>query len=295
MDLKTYLSDRQSQIEAALCASIGDGRIPSPLAESMTYSLNAGGKRLRPILVIAGAETVGGSADQVMPVAIALEMIHTFSLIHDDLPSMDDDSLRRGKPTNHKVFGEAMAILAGDGLLAEAFTVLSDAIKLSGVENNAIVDVIRNVAWATGPRGMTGGQVIDMESTGKSITETELKSLHQHKTGRLITVSVVSGARLVGATQEQLDALKTYGESIGLAFQIADDILDIEGDQKEIGKDIGSDSEHGKVTYPSLIGMEESKARAKALVHQAIDTLSIFDQKADPLREIARYVIERKK
>jgi geranylgeranyl diphosphate synthase type II len=281
-----YLSDRQSKVEEALCASIGDGTIPAPLAESMTYSLNAGGKRLRPILVIAGAEAVGGSADQVMPAAIALEMIHTFSLIHDDLPAMDDDSLRRGKPTNHKVYGEAMAILAGDGLLAEAFTVLSEA---------ANVDVIRDVAWATGPRGMTGGQVIDMDSTGKAITETQLQELHQHKTGRLITVSVVSGARLAGANKDQLDALKTYGECIGLAFQIADDILDIEGDQAEIGKDVGSDTEQGKVTYPSLIGMEESKTKAKELIDQAIDALSIFDQKADPLREIARYVIERKK
>jgi geranylgeranyl diphosphate synthase type II len=295
MDLKKYIHERQALVEEALCSSIDDGAIPARLAEAMCYSLNAGGKRLRPVLVIAGAEAVGGAAGQVLPAAVALEMIHTFSLIHDDLPAMDDDDLRRGKPTNHKVFGDAMAILAGDGLLAEAFTVLSDRSRFPGASDSMIVDIMRDIAWATGPRGMTGGQVIDMESTGKAITEDELQELHDHKTGRLIAVSVAAGARLAGAYEEQVKALTAYGEAIGRAFQIADDILDIEGDQEEIGKDVGSDASQGKNTYPALIGMEGSRARAGALVDQAVAALAGFDEKANPLRAIARYVVERKK
>lgn len=295
MDLKKYITERRKLVEEALYALMNDPSIPKKLSEAMTYSLKAGGKRLRPILVIAGAEAVGGNAGQVLPAALALEMIHTFSLIHDDLPAMDDDSFRRGMPTSHKVFGEAMAILAGDGLLAEAFAVLSDESKFSEVSSDMILDVIKDIARATGPRGMTGGQVIDMVSTGKSISEEELSILHEHKTGRLIAVSVVSGAKLAGADEEQVSALKRYGNAIGHAFQIADDILDIEGDQKELGKDIGSDVEQGKNTYPSLIGMKESKRRAKLLVDEAIDALADFDQRAEPLREIARYVIERRR
>lgn len=293
MDLQTYIKERQALVEEALCSSLGDGAVPARLAEAMTYSLNAGGKRLRPVLVIAGAEAVGGNAALVLPAAVAMEMIHTFSLIHDDLPSMDDDDLRRGKPTNHKVYGEAMAILAGDGLLAEAFHVLSDRERFPDATDSMIVDVLRDIARATGPRGMTGGQVIDMESTGKRITTDELKKLHDHKTGRLITVSVTAGARLAGATAGQISALETYGENIGLAFQIADDILDIEGDQDELGKDVGSDAEQGKNTYPALIGMEESKNRANDLVNEAIAALGCFDAKAEPLREIAQYVVSR--
>lgn len=295
MNLKTYISERQALVEEALCSSINDGATPARLAEAMTYSLNAGGKRLRPLLVIAGAEAVGGNAAQVLPAAVAMEMIHTFSLIHDDLPSMDDDDLRRGKPTNHKVYGEAMAILAGDGLLAEAFHVLVDRSRFPDATDAVIVDVLRDIAHATGPRGMTGGQVIDMESTGKTITPDELKNLHEHKTGRLITASVTAGARLAGANAQQIAALKIYGEAIGLAFQIADDILDIESDQDSLGKDVGSDIEQGKNTYPALIGMEESKRRAARLTEDAIDALKDFGDSADPLREIAYYVVNRSK
>jgi len=294
MDLKSYIKERQDLVEEALCSSINDGATPDRLAEAMRYSLNAGGKRLRPVLVIAGAEAVGGNAAQVLPAAVAMEMIHTFSLIHADLPSMDDDDLRRGKPTNHKVYGEAMAILAGDALLAEAFHVLSDRDKFPDSDDAVIVDVLRDIAHATGPRGMTGGQVIDMESTGKRITPDELKVLHDHKTARLIATSVIAGARLAGATPEQIAALKRYGETIGLAFQIADDILDIEGDEEELGKDVGSDVDQGKNTYPALIGMEESKRCAQKLVDEAIAALECFNEKAEPLRAIARYVVERR-
>jgi len=295
MNLSLYLKERQALVEEALCASIGDGRVPAKLAEAMAYSLNAGGKRLRPILVIAGAEAVGGNAAQVLPAAVALEMIHTFSLIHDDLPAMDDDSLRRGKPTNHVVYGEAHAILAGDGLLAEAFAVFADAAHFPDVDPAILVRVIHDVAQATGPRGMTGGQVIDMEATGTAQTEATLERLHAHKTGRLITVSVITGARLAGATHNQCAALTRYGDDIGLAFQIADDILDIEGNQEELGKDIGSDAAQGKSTYPTVIGMAASKKRARALVEKAIDALSTFEDSADPLRALARYVVDRKK
>lgn len=257
----------------------------------MQYSLDAGGKRVRPLLAIAGAEACGGTADDVLPLGLALEMIHTFSLIHDDLPAMDDDDLRRGKPTNHKVFGEATAILAGDALLAEAFFVLTALRSSSGPRT--VVEIIRDVAEAAGARGMTGGQVIDIESTGKIISEAELERLHRHKTGKLLGVSVVSGAKLVGAPRSQIDALQTYGEAIGLAFQIADDILDIEGNEAEIGKDVGSDVGHGKSTYPAIIGMAAAKKKETLLIEEAIAALSLFDRRAEPLRLLAHYIINR--
>lgn len=292
MDLTAYLHERRQWVETALARSIDDPAIPETLREAMRYSLDAGGKRLRPVLVIASAEAVGGMADRVMHAAVALEMIHTFSLIHDDLPAMDDDSLRRGKPTNHKVFGEATAILAGDGLLAEAFSVLADA--AGGIDPRLLVEVIRDVADATGGRGMTGGQVLDLAATGRSIGEAELTRLHLAKTGALLRVSTTAGAKLCGASPGQIAALSRYGETIGLAFQIADDILDIEGSEAEIGKDVGSDAAKGKSTFPAVIGLEASRRQAKALVDQAVAALSAFDEKADPLRRIAQYIVERK-
>lgn len=293
MELRLYLEERRRWVEALLLSSIDDSAIPATLARAMRYSLEAGGKRLRPILVIAGAEAVGGTVDRVMPAAVALEMIHTFSLIHDDLPAMDDDSLRRGKPTNHKVYGEAMAILAGDGLLAEAFYVLTRS--CDGIDPQSVLGTIHDIAWATGARGMTGGQAIDMEATGKRIGERELTTLHLSKTGALIKASCTAGARLCGASSSQLTSLTRYGEAIGLAFQITDDILDIVGDETEIGKDKGSDDAKGKSTYPAVIGIEASRSRAVALVDLAITSLASFDDRAEPLRLIARYVVERKK
>lgn len=291
MDLKQYLTERKQWLEGALMRSLEDDAIPEKLRESMRYSLEAGGKRLRPVLCFAGAEAVGGSADAVMPAAVAIEMIHTFSLIHDDLPAMDDDSLRRGKPTNHKVYGEATAILAGDGLLAEAFYVLADA---RGIDSNMLIATIREVARTTGGRGMTGGQIIDMESTGKKVGEAGLARLHLYKTGALIKASVTCGARMCGASDEEIGALERYGEAVGLAFQIADDILDVEGDQELIGKDVGSDEGKGKSTYPATIGIEASRRQAEALVAQAVDSIESFAERAEPLRLIARYTIERK-
>lgn len=292
MELKKYLEENKLLIESALCDSVNDEAIPQSLRNAMLYSLEAGGKRLRPVLVIAGAEAVGGNAGRVMNAAVALEMIHTFSLIHDDLPAMDNDSLRRGKPTNHKVFGEANAILAGDGLLAEAFYLL--ARHVDGIDPKTALEVVKDVASAAGGRGMTGGQAIDMEATGKKIDEAGLKKLHAYKTGALILVSVTIGAKLCGGSKEEISRLSKYGDCVGLAFQIADDILDIEGDEATLGKDIGSDETKGKSTYPSIIGMDESRRQAAALVDQAISCLSNFGGNAEPLRLIARYIIERK-
>lgn len=293
MKLKNYLSEKKALLERELSKSIADDAIPETLKRAMSYSLDAGGKRLRPILVMAGAEAVGGAAERVLPAAIAVEMIHTFSLIHDDLPAMDDDSLRRGKPTNHRVFGEANAILAGDGLLAEAFYVLADA--ANDFDRGVLLRVIRDIAAATGGRGMTGGQVIDIESTGRSIDEKGLTRLHLYKTGALLKVSVTSGATLCGASDERIAALGKYGENVGLAFQIADDILDIEGDEKVLGKDVGSDEINVKSTYPAILGMDESKKRAASLVDQAVSVLLPLGEGAEPLRLIAAYIIERKK
>ena len=293
MDLTSYLQERKSLIEAELTRSLKDSEIPKTLRQAMTYSLEAGGKRLRPILTLAGAEAVGGSLENVLPIAVALEMIHTFSLIHDDLPAMDDDDLRRGKPTNHKVFGEAVAILAGDALLAEAFLMMTK--RKESMPADRFMEVIHDIAIASGARGMTGGQVIDMEATGHEISEQSVEAIHRHKTGKLLTVSVVVGAKLSGASSLHLNALQKYGEAIGLAFQIADDILDLEGTEEEIGKDVRSDVSNAKATYPSIFGLEGARAKAKKLVDDAIGALETFDERAEPLRLLAHYIIERRK
>ena len=224
-----------------------------------------------------------------------MEMIHTYSLIHDDLPAMDNDDFRRGKPTNHKMFGEATAILAGDALLTEAFILLSSVEFGPSLDPARRLEVIGEISRCAGSRGMIGGQMVDMESEGKpEIDFATVQYIHTHKTGALIKASVRSGAIIGGADQHQEAALVRYGEAIGLAFQIADDILDIEGTTEEIGKDAGSDLERGKATYPAVIGITESKRRAAELVDVAMDALSIFDEKADPLREIAKYIVQRK-
>jgi geranylgeranyl diphosphate synthase, type II len=294
MDLHNYLNSYKTTVETAMASSLyADSATPKKVVEAMTYSLEAGGKRIRPILVLAGAEAVGGSINDVMPLACAMEMIHTFSLVHDDLPAMDNDDLRRGKPTNHNVFGEAIAILAGDALLAEAFRLIA---KLGEtIDPKVAIEILSDVALATGHAGMVGGQVIDLESEGKTISVDELQQLHQLKTGKLIRVSVVSGAKCAGATTQQIESLTTYGEAIGLAFQIADDILDIEGSTEQLGKPQGSDTDSNKSTYPALIGMEESKRLATQVIDDAITALEGFDEKADPLRKIAKFIISRKK
>jgi geranylgeranyl diphosphate synthase type II len=245
--------------------------------------------------MLAACEAVGGDKSSAMPAACAMEMIHTYSLIHDDLPAMDDDDFRRGNPTNHKVFGEAIAILAGDALLTQAFIAMSDRALAGRVPPAALVAVINEIGWCAGSFGMVGGQVVDMESEGKSdIDLPTVQYIHTHKTGALIKASVKAGALLGGADDAELAALTRYGEVVGLAFQIADDILDIEGTTEQIGKDAGSDEARGKATYPALVGLSESKKRAAELVGMALEALEGFDDKAEALREIARYIIARK-
>lgn len=258
--------------------------IPKTLRAAIEYSLFAGGKRLRPALALGAAELICGDDTSALPVACALEMIHTYSLIHDDLPSMDNDDLRRGKPTSHKVYGEAIAILAGDALLTLAFQAAADC---------GNVAVIREIAKAAGAEGMVGGQVIDLESENLMLGVPELRNLHAKKTGALIRVAVRVGAMAARANTAQLDALTRYGEAIGLAFQIADDILDVVGDEAAIGKPVGSDASNNKSTYPAAVGLEGARKLATDAVAEAIAALKIFGPKADTFRALARYIIER--
>ncbi|MFZ5640767.1 MAG: polyprenyl synthetase family protein [Bacillota bacterium] len=266
---------------------------PPVIHQAMRYSVFAGGKRLRPLLVIAGAEAVGGTADQVMPTACAMEMIHTYSLIHDDLPAMDDDDYRRGRLTSHKVFGEAIAVLAGDALLTGAFELMARNGEIDGIPSRAVTRVISEVAFAAGSRGMIGGQVADMENENRSIDAATLHYIHAHKTAALFRAALRAGAILAGAGDEQLEALTEYAAHMGLAFQITDDILDVEGSQEATGKPVGSDEKRGKSTYPALYGIGESKRLAQEAVHRAVEALHIFGREGDILRNIARYLLLR--
>ncbi len=295
-DLKAYLLERRTQVDSALDEYVPkvDG-LTADLIEAMRYSLFAGGKRLRPILCMAGAEAVGGEGQHVLPVACALELIHTYSLIHDDLPLMDDDDLRRGKPTNHKVFGDAIALLAGDGLLTEAFSLMTSPVTTGEIAPDRLLEAIRMISGAAGPGGMVGGQVVDMQWEGKKADLETVKFLHTHKTGALIKASVVSGAIVTGAPEAQVRSVLSYGKKIGLAFQISDDILDVEGDSETMGKMAGADEEKGKTTYPSVLGLGESKKVQSVLVQEAVQDLKAFGERAEPLRQIAYYIIERKK
>jgi geranylgeranyl diphosphate synthase type II len=294
-DLKTYLKERRHAVDRALESCLPPTGGPTEdLLRAMRYSLFAGGKRLRPILCMAGAAAVGGNEDDVLPVACALELIHTYSLIHDDLPAMDDDDLRRGNPTSHKVFGEAMAILAGDGLLTEAFHVISSPELAGKFPPGALLKAARMMAEAAGHRGMVGGQAVDIRSEGLMPDADTLAFIHGHKTAALIRASVLSGALLGGGTESQLRAIADYGQKTGLAFQISDDILDVEGDTEAMGKRAGADEKRGKMTYPALFGIERSKAMLSGLVSDAILSLQALDGSADPLRHIARYITERR-
>ncbi len=294
MDVSGYLKEKARAVEAALDGYLEqNGTVPETILEAMRYSVFAGGKRLRPILAIATAETLEADPEQVMPTACALEMIHTYSLIHDDLPSMDDDDLRRGKPTCHKVFGEAVAILAGDALLTEAFRLVAENATMSGVECADAVAATREIAEASGAAGMVGGQVLDLEAEGKDLSIDELRRLHSKKTGALITVAVRAAAILSGATGEQLPCLTAFAEKLGLAFQIVDDVLDVEGDTASLGKTAGKDAAQHKATFPALLGLEASKARAAQLIESATSDLEIFGPSADALRSIAGFVVDR--
>lgn len=295
-NLRAYLAGKRAVVDDALKGCFQPPEGPAAdIIRAMAYSVFAGGKRLRPILCISGSEAVGGDGTGVLPAACALELIHTYSLIHDDLPVMDDDDLRRGHPTNHKVFGEAIALLAGDGLLTEAFHILARMSLPNGTRPEALVRVIGLIAEAAGHRGMVGGQVVDIQSEGRSPDPDVVRFIHTHKTSDLITASTVSGAILSGADEGSVKALTDYGQRIGLAFQISDDILNIEGDRRVLGKDVGSDEERGKMTWPAAFGLDASKKTQADLVEAAVESLNPFDHRADPLRWIARYIVERQR
>jgi geranylgeranyl diphosphate synthase, type II len=291
-DLTSYLNQRREWVESALDSSI-EVVYPEKIYDAMRYSLLAGGKRLRPILCLATCELTGGTIDMAMPTACALEMIHTMSLIHDDLPAMDNDDYRRGKLTNHKVYGEDIAILAGDGLLAYAFEYL--AVHTRGVAPERLLKVVARLGNAVAATGLVGGQVVDLESEG--VTDINIKTLnfiHSHKTGALLEASVVSGAELSSADSDSLERLTQYARNIGLAFQIIDDVLDITATDEELGKTAGKDLTAQKATYPSLWGIDESRRQAQLLVQEAKAAIASFGPKAAPLSAIADYITERK-
>jgi geranylgeranyl diphosphate synthase type II len=290
-NLVAYLQAKQHLCEAALEKAL-PMQYPETIYESMRYSLLAGGKRLRPILCLATCEMLGGTIDMAMPTACAMEMIHTMSLIHDDLPAMDNDDYRRGKLTNHKVYGEDIAILAGDGLLAYAFEYI--AANTENVPAQRVLQVIAQLGKAVGAAGLVGGQVVDLESEGKLDTSLDtLNYIHKHKTGALLEICVVSGGILAGATSEDLQRLSAYAQNIGLAFQIIDDILDITATQEKLGKSVGKDLQAQKVTYPSLWGIEESQRQAQQLIAAACAQLEPFGEKAQPLLALAHFIVSR--
>jgi geranylgeranyl diphosphate synthase type II len=323
MDIKNYLKEKRELIDSYLESYFSIPVEPSLLHEAMRYSLFAGGKRIRPILALSVHEACGRDPKNIIPYASALELIHTYSLIHDDLPSMDNDDLRRGKPTNHKVFGEAIAILAGDALLTEAFLMLTNnppspplvrggkkvlplaketkvgsPVVKRGLDNkikpSSLIKVIREVALSAGIHGMVGGQAIDISSENSQPDRDTLTFIHTHKTAALITASVRMGGILADSDVNTLKALTQYGERIGLAFQITDDILNVEGKTEELGKAAGSDAKMKKMTYPAFYGIEKSRQEAENSVAEAIDALALFPSVADPLRAIARYLIQRR-
>jgi len=292
--LSAYLEARRRLVEEALAKALPVPSGPAKrLDESMAYSLTAGGKRIRPILVIAAAEACGASADRVMPAALAFEYLHTYSLIHDDLPCMDDDALRRGKPTNHTVYGETIAVLAGDALQAEAFRLMAENVAVQGIDPAAAVEAVRIFAEGSGPRGMVGGQAVDWLAEGRTVTEEEVLFIHRHKTGALIHAAVAVGAVLAGAPPAIRAALETYGDRLGLLFQIVDDILNVEGDAAAMGKATGSDAARHKATYPSVAGLPAAKARAETLLGEARGALAPLGASSATLGDLAEYVLRR--
>jgi geranylgeranyl diphosphate synthase type II len=296
-DLNAYLVAKQAQVNKALNELLQHTFHADRLIDAIKYSLLAGGKRLRPVLCLAASEAVGGSSkeDNITRAACALEMIHTYSLIHDDLPAMDNDNMRRGIPTCHVAFDEATAILAGDALLTLAFQILS-SIKVAKEESaSKWFRVIHLISLAAGCNGMVAGQMIDMASEGNRLALNDLEKMYHLKTGVMIEASTCSGAIIGNGSVKQIEQLRIYSKNIGLAFQVADDILNIEGDSVVMGKATGTDKTRNKSTYPAIMGIKESKEYAEKLVNNALQALEYFDNKADPLRAIARYVIERKR
>lgn len=293
MNFWEELKARAAQVDKAL-----DEYLPSPdtypevIHQAMRYTVFAGGKRLRPVIALATAELAGGDLSAVMPAACALELLHTYSLVHDDLPAMDDDDMRRGRPTCHKVFGEAVAVLAGDALLTLSFQLLARTVE-NGIPAELVLRVISEVAEAAGTSGLIGGQVVDILSTSSSITPATLEYIHRHKTGALYRVAARTGAILAGAGTDVLDAITRYAEYLGLAFQIKDDILDVEGDAQKIGKPTGSDEKNKKATYPAVFGLQKAREKAAEAADRAVAALSRFGEEAEFLRLLANFVINR--
>ncbi|WP_241154388.1 polyprenyl synthetase family protein [Staphylospora marina] len=290
-----YIRDKAALVHGKLDEYGFGGNVPPLLLESMRYSLLAGGKRIRPVLVLATCQAVGGNEEHALPFACAIEMIHTYSLIHDDLPCMDDDDYRRGKPTNHKIFGEAQAILAGDALLTESFGLMASGARAAGLPADVALTVLEEASRYAGARGMVAGQVLDMMSENKNVTLKEVEEVHRRKTGDLIAFSVRTGARVGGVRDgELLESLTRFAYGLGLAFQIQDDILDVIGDQKLLGKPVGSDEANKKATYPALIGLERSKRLLEEVISDAKSAISNRkDLKPDRLLDIADFLLSR--
>jgi len=296
-ELKTYLKDRRAEVDRLLHSYLPGPKCEPPLIhEAMRYSLFAGGKRIRPILCLAACEAVGGRRELALPFAAAIELIHTYSLVHDDLPAMDDDTYRRGKLTSHKMFGESTAILTGDALLTAAFTMVAEKGLASTISPKKILRVTLELGSASGSTGMVGGQLNDIEAQGQDDISLEmLKRMHTHKTGVLIRASVRIGGILGGAGPKKLSRLTAFGEKIGLAFQIADDVLDVEGEAKKLGKSVGRDQSKGRCTYPALMGLSRAKKEAVVLIEEALSGIKSFGPEADPIRHIAAFIIDREK
>ena len=294
-DLTTYLNDKKELINSELDKIFRDFASSSHIVKSMKYSLMAGGKRIRPILCLAATEAVGGNLESTLPASCALEMIHTYSLIHDDLPAMDDDELRRGKPTCHVAFDEATAILAGDALLTLAFQILSSPVNKKDSQALVLLNVIHVISIAAGYKGMIDGQMRDIISEGALLSLDDLENMHALKTGALIQASIRCGAVLGNGSQEQIKLLGIYAKNLGLAFQVTDDILNVEGNPAVMGKAVGTDKNRKKSTYPLIMGLNESKKFATNIINNALKAIELFDNKADPLRAVARYILKRKK
>ena len=288
--LLDFIAEEKNQIEERLPSFIESLNCPDTLKEAMTYSLKAGGKRLRPILLLAVLKGYNKPLLHGYDTASALEMIHTYSLIHDDLPAMDDDNLRRGKPTNHKVYGEAMAILAGDGLLTYSFQLIS---SLSHLNSDTKVELIQRISQAIGPEGMVGGQVADMQGEGKPLSVEELQEIHLHKTGDLLSVAVEAGAIIAEVSEKDRVALRSFAAHLGIAFQIKDDLLDVEGDEKSLGKPVGSDEANNKSTYPRLLGIEGAKEKLAFHIKTAKNYLYQAEMDHTLLEELTYYIGER--
>jgi geranylgeranyl diphosphate synthase type II len=303
--ITTYLDERRVLVDQALRDALPGPETPPILREAVAYSVMAGGKRIRPILALAACDAVGADGRGILPLVVALEFVHTYSLIHDDLPAMDDDDLRRGRPTNHRVFGEDMAILAGDALQALAFAALTDGRNTGDITAAVRLAAVAELAAAAGAAGLVGGQALDLraeappavapaDEAARTAALATLDDIHARKTGALIRAAVRMGAILGGATERQLLALTRYGEAVGLLFQIADDVLDVEATAEEMGKATGKDGARRKWAYPVVIGVDASRAIAEAWVRDARDALSDFPEAADPLRGIARYILDRR-